>query len=105
MPVAAPERVGLVAPLPHSGMGVTQFYSMHFLGAVFPLTAGLLLHGWRAAAVVALVVGSAALAVAVWRRIGPRGRQLHYAHALWLALLLALMLPAHLVSNGEVGGD
>ena len=105
MPVVAPQRVGLLAPLPHSGMGVTQFYSMHFLGAAIPLTAGLLLYGWRAAVVVALVVGSAAVAVAVWRRIGPRGRQLHYAHALWLALLLALMLPAQLVSSGEVGGD
>lgn len=104
MALATPEPETLLAPLPHSGMGVTQFYSMHFLGALFPLCAGLLLYGWRAAVVIAAVVGSAAVAVAVWRRIGPRGRQLHYAHAIWLALLLGLMLPAHLAWSGEPGG-
>jgi Na+-translocating ferredoxin:NAD+ oxidoreductase RnfD subunit len=85
--------------LPHSGLSVAEFYSMHFLGALFPLTAGVTLYGWRALASILLVCGSAALGIAAWRRIGPRGHQLSYAHGLWLALLLSLMLPAHLATT------
>lgn len=91
--------------LPHSGLGVREFYSMHFLGALFPLTAGLLLYGWRAAGVVLMVCMSTILGIAIWRRIGPRGRQLSYPHGVWLGLLLALMLPAHLFSDGDIAGS
>jgi Na+-translocating ferredoxin:NAD+ oxidoreductase RnfD subunit len=84
--------------LPHSGLSVAEFYSMHFMAAVFPLTAGILLYGWRAAIAVILVEGGTACGIAVWRRIGPRGHQLSYSHGLWLGLLLAMMLPAHLAS-------
>ena len=86
-------QIGAIVP---GGVGVRGFYLIQLMGGVFPLTAGLLLYGWHGAAVIGGVVGSAALAVLVWRRIGPRGRTLHMAHALWLALLLALMLPAEL---------
>jgi Na+-translocating ferredoxin:NAD+ oxidoreductase RnfD subunit len=82
----------------HSGMTVGRYFGMHFLGALFPLTAGLMLYGWRAAAVVGAVVLSALAAAGLWRNIGPRGRQIHFAHVLWLALLLAMMLPAHLAT-------
>jgi electron transport complex protein RnfD len=82
----------------HSGMTVGRYFGMHFLGALFPLTAGLMLYGWRAAAVVGAVVLSALAAAGLWRHIGPRGRQIHFAHVLWLALLLAMMLPAHLAT-------
>jgi Na+-translocating ferredoxin:NAD+ oxidoreductase RnfD subunit len=92
VPVALPSQ-----PL-HSGLDVTQFHSMHIMAAIFPLTAGLLLYGWRAVVLFVLVVGSAALAIAAWRRIGTRGGQLRYSHVLWLATLLALTLPVHLVS-------
>src|SRR3954447_22413740 len=83
----------------HSGMTVGRYYSMHFLGALFPLTAGLMLYGWRAGLVVAGVRASAGPSRVFWRNIGGRGRQLHLAHTLWLALLLGLMLPAQLASN------
>ena len=95
-------------PTAHSGLGVAQYYAMHFLAALFPLTAGVMLSGWRAAWAVAIVLVSAAGAVIVWRRVGTLGHQLRLGHTLWLALLLALMLPAHLVSvrpgaSGTVG--
>jgi Na+-translocating ferredoxin:NAD+ oxidoreductase RnfD subunit len=92
----------LAGAVPRGGIGVSGFYLAHFLGAVFPATAGLLLYGWRATAVIGVVMVCTAAAVYVWGRIGPRGRTLHYAHALWLSLLLALMLPAHLA--GDVPG-
>lgn len=89
-------RPAIAAPVPRGGVGVTGFYLSHFLGAVIPLIAGLVLYGRYGAAVVAAVMGSAAVAVVVWRRIGPRGRALHWSHCMWLALLLGLMLPANL---------
>jgi hypothetical protein len=82
--------------LGHSPITVQRYFGMHAFGALFPLTAGLLFFGWRAAVTVAIVLLAAAGALFVWRRIGLRGGQLRYAHGLWLALLLALMLPAHL---------
>jgi electron transport complex protein RnfD len=88
-----------VTPLSHSGIGVAGFFSMHLLGISLPLTAGLLLYGWRAVIVVAGVLASTLAAVAVWRRVGTRGHQLRFSHAAWLATLLALMLPAHLATS------
>jgi Na+-translocating ferredoxin:NAD+ oxidoreductase RnfD subunit len=95
LPVPAAKIAPVASPL-HSGIGVTTFYSLHVLGALFPLTAGLLLYGWRAAGVTAVVMGSAAAAAAVWRRIGTRGRQVRVRYCLWLGLILSLMLPAQL---------
>ena len=91
----------LAGSQPRGGIGVSGFYLAHFLGAVFPATAGLLLYGWRAMAVLAGVMGCTMAATYVWRRIGPRGRTLHYPHALWLSLLLSLMLPAHLAADAS----
>ena len=83
----------------HSGVSVRGFYVMHALGASVPLVAGVSLYGWRAAATVGGVVGAAALALAAWRNVGGRGRQIQPAQALWAALLLGLMLPPHLASQ------
>jgi Na+-translocating ferredoxin:NAD+ oxidoreductase RnfD subunit len=82
-------------------MDVSHFISMHILGTVFPLSAGLLLYGWRALLVILFVVSSAGLSLALWRRVGRRGKQLRYDHALWLALLLGLTLPPHLLSDRD----
>jgi Na+-translocating ferredoxin:NAD+ oxidoreductase RnfD subunit len=85
--------------LTHSGIDVGKYTSMHVLGALFPVTAGLMLYGWRALGTLSLVVGSAAFGVFLWQRVGRRGRQVRYDNALWLALLLGLTLPAHLFSD------
>jgi len=103
MTQAASMRPVLAAPVSRRGVGVSGFYLAHFLAALLPLTAGLLLYGWRGAAVVAAVAGSAAAAVAAWWHIGPRGRTLHWSQCMWLALLLGLMLPAHLAARPAAG--
>jgi Na+-translocating ferredoxin:NAD+ oxidoreductase RnfD subunit len=86
-------------PTAHSGLGVGEFSAMHFMGALLPATAGVMLYGWRAAWTMALVVVTAAGAVIVWRRVGRRGHQLRLPHACWHATLLALMFPAHLATT------
>jgi Na+-translocating ferredoxin:NAD+ oxidoreductase RnfD subunit len=98
---ASAPRPAFAGSVPRGRIGVNGFYLAHFLGAVFPATAGLILYGWRATAVLASVMLCTVAATYVWRRIGPRGRTLHYAHAIWLSLLLALMLPAHLAADGS----
>src|SRR5687767_8587752 len=98
----AHELIDVVPELPdapHSGMSVRRFFVMHMMGALFPITAGVVLYGWRAVALLALVVGAASGATFVWRRIGIRGEQLRYSHGVWLATLLALALPVHLFSD------
>src|SRR5665213_1868084 len=99
MTTTALPRPAELTALPHSGLSVPEFYSMHFMAALVPMTAGLLLYGYRAAVAIMLVGLGTAGGVAIWRRIGSRGRQLSYPHALWLALLLAMMLPAQLAST------
>jgi hypothetical protein len=99
MTTTALPRPAEMTALPHSGLSVPEFYSMHFMAALLPLTAGLLLYGYRAALAMFLVGLGTASGVVIWRRIGSRGRQLSYPHALWLSLLLAMMLPAHLASG------
>src|SRR5439155_8614541 len=47
----------------------------------------------------AIVLVTSALAMVVWRRIGARGGQMRYSHSLWLALLLGLTLPPHLLTD------
>src|ERR1041384_1672386 len=90
-----PTHLGTHPSLLHSGLNVGRFFAMHLQSAIFPVTAGLLLYGWRSILVLATILSSTLLALVVWRRIGARGRQLRYTHAIWLALLLGLMLPPH----------
>jgi Na+-translocating ferredoxin:NAD+ oxidoreductase RnfD subunit len=106
MTTAAPPSSPALISLPHSGVNVRAYYAMHFQGALFPLSAGVVFYGWRGAAEVCLVLLGAWAASTIWRRIGSRGQQLEYSHAMWLALVLSLMLPAHLASariHGEYG--
>lgn len=85
--------------LGHSGLTLSGFYSLHGMGAMLPIAAGLLLYGWRALLLIGMVVGCSALALPVWKRIGPRGAHLRTSHVLWLSLLMSLMLPVHLVTS------
>jgi Na+-translocating ferredoxin:NAD+ oxidoreductase subunit D len=88
--------------LTHSGITLRSYLTMHVMGALFPLTAGILFYGWRAGATVAIVLLFAAAGTALWRRVGARGEALRYSHTLWLALLLALTLPPHLLTANHV---
>src|SRR5262245_19383507 len=88
--------------LTHSGVTSLRFISMHVLGAIFPVTAGIMLYGWRAVSVIVLVVGTAGIATLIWKTIGQRGSRLRLDHMLWLSLMLAMMLPAHLASGVDV---
>lgn len=72
---------------------------MHWFAAIFPVTAGITLYGWRAAVVIAGLLASVLIATAIWRRIGIRGASLRYDHSLWQGLVLSLLLPAHLGSG------
>jgi Na+-translocating ferredoxin:NAD+ oxidoreductase RnfD subunit len=102
----APEPV--VDPITHSplhaAMNVGGYYGTLVIGAIFPATMGVILYGWRAMAAIAIVVGSALFAGLLWQRIGARGQQLRLIHVGWWSLLLALMLPAHLASRGDLLG-
>jgi Na+-translocating ferredoxin:NAD+ oxidoreductase RnfD subunit len=75
------------------------------LAAIFPLTAGCLLFGWRALGAIGAVIGTCLVAGLIWRRIGQRGAQVRLSHCIWLGMLLALMLPAHLFSNMVIEGQ
>ncbi len=91
----------------HSGMSVARFYGLHWFAAIFPAGAGLALFGWRALAAILAILAGATIGAWAWRRIGWRGHQLRLDHTLWLALLLAMMLPAHLATGtpSEIGGE
>ena len=91
----------------HSGVTVARFLGMHWFAAIFPMAAGVALFGWRTVVVVAGVLISVLIATAIWRRIGMRGASLRYDHCLWLGLLLAMLLPAHLGSTRPswIGGE
>jgi Na+-translocating ferredoxin:NAD+ oxidoreductase RnfD subunit len=86
-------------PLGHSGISIVRYYFTHIFGALFPLAAGLLLYGWRSGLVIVAVILPAMGALYLWRRVGLRGGQLRYAHVLWMSLVLAMILPAHLASH------
>jgi Na+-translocating ferredoxin:NAD+ oxidoreductase RnfD subunit len=88
-----------MVPIGHSGTTVERYYLLHFFGALFPLSAGLMLYGWRAALAIIAVMIAAAGALVVWRGVGLRGQQLRYVHVLWLALVLSMVLPATLASH------
>ena len=97
----------LVRPRPsplHSGIGVGTFLTLQILATLFPLTAGLLLFGWRAAGTTAVVVGSAMLTMAILRQVGWHGRQVRLWHCLWLATIVSRMLPAHLFTLVPMNG-
>jgi Na+-translocating ferredoxin:NAD+ oxidoreductase RnfD subunit len=85
--------------LTHGGITIGQFFGTQMIGLAFPLAAGVLFYGWRAIVATAIVVGTATVAAIIWRRAGWRGAHLRYPHVAWMALLLALMLPAHLAAD------
>jgi Na+-translocating ferredoxin:NAD+ oxidoreductase RnfD subunit len=94
----------LRAPIRSEGGGrnFPRFYLVHMLGSVFPLTAGAILYGWRAMAVLLVSLSSTLLFTAIWQRIGRRGGALHIPHAIWLAILLTMMLPPHLMVGKDI---
>src|SRR5436305_15089872 len=93
-------RAGVAVDPPLRGeVGVLRFFFMHVLALVFPVAAGITLYGWRAVGALGLVVGATLVSVWAWRFVGLRGRRLSFSHAFWLALMLALMLPAHLATS------
>ena len=96
--VALPRDVATPRLL-HSGLDVRHFFSTHLQAAVFPITAGVAFYGWRAVLVIAGVVGSCAIGLLLWRRVGRRGGEVRFAYGMWAAVLLALALPAHLAST------
>ena len=59
--------------LMHSGMTASRFVGMHAMGAIFPITAGMMLFGWRAVATMVMVLFATAVAHIIWKRIGSRG--------------------------------
>lgn len=96
---SAAEADAAAAPLPlHGEVGVRRFFIIHAMAAVFPLTAGVILFGWRTLLAVALVVAGTAIGTSVWKRIGLRGRRMTGARGIWMAILLAMTLPPHLAS-------
>src|SRR4051812_7438554 len=103
-PQPATSGAPLRAPVRSEGGGrnFPRFYIVHMLGSVFPLTAGAILYGWRAMAVLLLALGSTLLFTAIWQRIGRRGGTLHIPHAIWLGILLTMMLPPHLLVAKDV---
>jgi Na+-translocating ferredoxin:NAD+ oxidoreductase RnfD subunit len=84
-----------------SGLDISHYYATYAMGAGFPAVTGLLLYGWRALVMLLVILPTTMAALLVWRRIGARGRALHTAHALWLATLLWLMLPSHLLTESS----
>lgn len=82
---------------------VAQFHLTYILGAAFPAVAGVMLFGWRATAMLGLMLAVAGVTLAIWKRVGMRGRQLKTAGILWQTLLIWMMLPAHLMQTGHSG--
>lgn len=105
-PPPQPIRLSLGAPprLLHSGVDVDRFFATHLRATFFPITAGIVFYGWRAALVIAGVVLSATAAMFLWRRIGARGGELRVSHGVWMAVLLALAMPAHVASAAPRNG-
>jgi H+/Na+-translocating ferredoxin:NAD+ oxidoreductase subunit D len=91
----SPQSSVLVSP----SIGVKGYYASHITAGLILLFAGLLLYGWAAPATVAVVLVAAGAATTLWRRVGPLGRQLNAPRCLWMALLLGLALPPHLVTR------
>jgi Na+-translocating ferredoxin:NAD+ oxidoreductase RnfD subunit len=94
----APPRAAFEAAATRRSRHLAGFYTLLCLGALFPFSAGVIFYGWRAAALLTVMLGSTWLSVAIWSRIGARGRAMHLPQAMWMAVLLALMLPPHLLT-------
>jgi Na+-translocating ferredoxin:NAD+ oxidoreductase RnfD subunit len=103
-PFRVPQRPGSSLRLLHSGVDVNRFFATHLQATIFPITAGVAFYGWRALLVLAGVVASASAALLLWRRVGARGGELRLTHGIWMALLLALAMPAHLASGPSPRG-
>src|SRR3954462_15329508 len=101
-PATTQPRLTAVIRSEVGGRNFGRFYIVHMLGSVFPLTAGAMLYGWRAMAGLILALGSTLVFTLVWQRIGRRGGSLHIPHSIWLAILLTMMLPPHLLVNQDV---
>lgn len=89
----------------HSRIRVPTFLSLQILATLFPLGAGFAIFGWRAVGTTAAVVGSALVTMEILRRVGWRGRQARMWHCLWMAIMVALMLPAHLFTLNTFRGQ
>src|SRR5437763_127215 len=100
---ASPMMVTATPTSLRAGLDQSSFYGLHVPAAVLPMTAGILLYGWRAAATMGIVIITAVLAALLWRRVGSRGRFVRLPHVLWYALLLSMLLPAHLLSTKAAG--
>ena len=100
-PSTSQPRLSAVIRSEAGGRNFPRFYIVHMLGSVFPLTAGAILYGWRAMAVLLLALASTLIFTAIWQRIGRRGGSLHIPHAIWLAILLSMMLPPHLLVSRD----
>jgi hypothetical protein len=94
-PPAAPPQI---LPL-HGDVGVRRFYAIHLMATIFPLTSGVMVDAWRALLATGLVIHVYVCGLAVWKRVGTRGRRIGVTRATWLSVLLALALPAHLAAN------
>jgi Na+-translocating ferredoxin:NAD+ oxidoreductase RnfD subunit len=93
----APRRSPMGSVIGHTGFNVARYHTTHVFGALFPLGVGMLMFGWRAIVSVIIVVATTLLFGLIWRRIGLRGHPIRPAQLLWLGLLMAMMLPAHLL--------
>jgi Na+-translocating ferredoxin:NAD+ oxidoreductase RnfD subunit len=82
-------------------LDVAGYYSLHFPAAIPLLAAAAALYGWAAMATIALLVLSALAALLVWRRVGRRGRLLNPYRCAYMALVLSLALPPHLLEPGH----
>src|ERR1041385_564385 len=106
--VSSPQPATSPAPLRAAirsdagGRNFPRFYIVHMLGSVFPLTAGAFFYGWGGVAGLLLALGSTLVFTAIWQRIGRRGGALHIPHAIWLAILLSMMLPPHLLVGKDI---
>jgi Na+-translocating ferredoxin:NAD+ oxidoreductase RnfD subunit len=99
-----PRPADTASPL-HSGICVPMFLTLQIVATLFPLMAGFAIYGWRAIGTTAVVVLSALGAMMVLRRVGWRGRQVRMWHTLWLALIVSMMLPPHLLTPAPVDGQ
>jgi Na+-translocating ferredoxin:NAD+ oxidoreductase RnfD subunit len=88
----------------HSSVDVNRFFVTHLEATIFPIAAGIAFYGWRAILVIVGVVASATAGMFLWKRIGARGGELRISHGVWMAVLLALAMPAHLASGPGRGG-
>ncbi len=93
-PAAAPVRPRPDAPFLHSLETARAIYIVTSVAACGPLIAGVVIFGWRAAAVAALAIASCAAVENAYYRCARTPALLGRSHAYLTGLLLALTLPA-----------